>query len=185
LIYCDLDNDTVNFDYNEDMKKSDIIPLQRIRDLIETLNKKSNFFDKEKLKDSNNIKENLCDIFSNKIEYEIIKNPSNSSVISERENLDLNKDKNITRKHKGNYITKSSVNNSIKNNDNFDSDIKNIIYDFNLSLFEAYDEDKHYTIDPNDQDKTFDKNKFICDSKHDIKAFLDTIKDRQVKLILY
>lgn len=137
------------------MKKSDIIPIQRIKALMEKLNKKVNFYDKEKIKNSKNW--SLCDLFSNKLEYEIS---------TERSNL--------AKKPKGEVFKGSN------NTNNFDLEIKNIIYDFNLGLFEAYDEDKHFNIDPIDQDKTFDKLRFINDSKPDIKAFLDTIKDRPV-----
>jgi hypothetical protein len=144
------------------MKKSDIIPIQRIKVLIEKLKLKINFYDKGKIQNSKNW--SLCDLFSNKLEFEIS---------SERSNL--------IKKQKSTF----DISKGYSPNNNFDLEIKNLIYDFNLGLFEAYDEDKHFNIDSNDQDKTFDKFKFINDSKPDIKAFLDAIKDRPVILYYY
>lgn len=149
------------------MKKSDIIPIQRIKILMENLNKIVNIYDQEKLINSKNW--NLCDMFHQKLEYEI---NDKSKKLSKKQRTDSNL---YNLKANVNLINRSNYHNST------DLEIKNLIYDFNFSLFEAYDENKHFNIDPKNQDKTFDKNKFINDSKNDIKAFLDSIKDRQVK----
>ena len=149
------------------MKKSDIIPIQRIKLLMENLNKIVNIYDQEKLINSKNW--NLCDMFHQKLEYEI---KDKSKNLGKKQRTDSNL---YNLKPNVNLINRPNYHNST------DLEIKNLIYDFNFSLFEAYDENKHFNIDPKNQDKTFDKNKFINDSKNDIKAFLDSIKDRPVK----
>jgi len=149
------------------MKKSEIMPIQRIKNLMENLNKIVNIYDQEKLKNSKNW--SLCDMFQTKLDYETT---GKSHKLYKRPTTETN-----IYNLKGNII---SNNKPIDKPSSFDLEIKNIIYDFNLGLLEAYDENRHFNIDNRNQDKNFDKNKFIADSKNDIKAFLDTIKDRGV-----
>jgi hypothetical protein len=60
-----------------------------------------------------------------------------------------------------------------------DITIRGIFFNFFLSLFEAYDEKRHYEItDEAVQDISFDKSKFVEDSSADIKLFLEFIKDQ-------
>lgn len=149
------------------MKKSEIMPIQRIKNLMENLNKIVNIYDQEKLKNSKNW--SLCDMFQTKLDYETTEK---SHKLYKRPTTETN-----IYNLKGNNIAN---NKPIDKPSSFDLEIKNIIYDFNLGLLEAYDENRHFNIDSRNQDKNFDKNKFIADSKNDIKAFLDTIKDRGV-----
>jgi hypothetical protein len=50
--------------------------------------------------------------------------------------------------------------------------VRSLFLDFIVSLFEAYDENKHYVIDESDQDVHFEVEMFIDDSKSDIRQFL-------------
>lgn len=167
MVYCDIENNKIDINHNEDMKKSDILPIQRIKNLMENLNKMVNIYDQEKLKNSKNW--SLCDMFQTKLDYEIpekIKNPHKKQ-----------KTETSLYNVKGNNIQNNPPNDKPSS---FDLEIKNLIYEFNLGFLEAYDENRHFNIDSKNQDKTFDKVQFIADSKNDIKAFLDTIKDRPV-----
>jgi hypothetical protein len=152
------------------MKKSEILPIQRIKNLMENLNKMVNIYDQEKLKNSKNW--SLCDMFQTKSEYDITNKKLNKNKKQKTETSLYN--------IKGNNVANSVP---VDKPSSFDLEIKNLIYDFNLSFLEAYDENKHFYIDSKNQDKTFDKAQFIADSKNDIKAFLDTIKDRPVKIL--
>ena len=61
--------------------------------------------------------------------------------------------------------------------------IRSLFLDFILGLFEAYDENKHYTID-SDNDVNFNADKFIEDSKSDIRNLLNLIiNERPVNLV--
>jgi len=153
------------------MKKSDILPIHRIKNLMENLNKIVNIYDQEKLKNSKNW--SLCDMFQNKLDYDIT--DKNLNPLQKRQKSDTNIHNLKTNAFPFNsFIDKPST---------FDLEIKNLIYDFNLGFLEAYNESKHFNIDVKNQDKNFDKIQFIADSKNDIKAFLDTIKDRPVIFI--
>ncbi len=149
------------------MKKSEIMPIQRIKNLMENLNKIVNIYDQEKLKNSKNW--SLCDMFQTKLNSETI---GKSDKSNKRQTLEGN-----IYNLKGNNSTNIK---SIDKPSSFDLEIKDLIYDFNLGLLEAYNENKHFSIEARNQDKNFDKNQFIADSKYDIKAFLETIKDRAV-----
>lgn len=153
------------------MKRSDIIPINRIKILMESLNKFINIYDQEKIKNSKNW--SLCDMFELKLDYEV---PDKTNNKKKNDPNYTNKSVNVNNMNNNYY-------NSSKKKRSFDLEVKNLIYDFNLGLFESYDETKHFKIDPKNQDKTFDKIKFINDSKNDIKAFLDSIKDRPVRLV--
>ena len=56
-----------------------------------------------------------------------------------------------------------------------DENIRALFFDFNLSLFEAYDDVKHFEMNEETQDHIFLHEKFIDDSKYDIKKFLQYI----------
>lgn len=153
------------------MKKSDILPIFRIKNLMENLNKIVNIYDQEKLRNSRNW--SLCEMFQTKLDYDV--NDKNKNT--------QKKQKTETNLYNLTVKGNNTANNpSIDKPSSFDLEVKNLIYDFNLSFLEAYDENKHFNIDSRNQDKTFDKVQFIADSKYDIKAFLDTIKDRAVKI---
>ncbi len=111
-------------------------------------------------------------MFNTKLDYDVIEKNKNTQKKRKTET-------NLLYNLKGNN---TANNPSIEKPSCFDLEVKNLIYDFNLSFLEAYDENKHFNIDSKNQDKNFDKVQFIADSKNDIKAFLDTIKDRPVKL---
>lgn len=169
MVYCDIENNKIDINHNEDMKKSEILPIQRIKNLMENLNKIVNIYDQEKLINSKNW--SLCDMFQTKSDYDLID-----------KNLTKNK-KQKTEPSLYNLKGNNSSNNSPTDKpSSLDLEIRNVIYDFNLGFLEAYDENKHFNIDGRNQDKTFDKAQFIYDSKSDIKAFLDTIKDRPVNI---
>ncbi len=149
------------------MNLSHILPIQRIKTLMENLNKIVNIYDKEKLK--NSMHWGVCDMFQTKLDYEITDKNKNKHKKQKTETSLYNL--------KGKIITNNP---SIDKPSSFDLEVKNLIYEFTLSFLEAYDENKHFNIDSKYQDKTFDRTQFIADSKNEIKAFLDTIKDRPV-----
>ena len=65
---------------------------------------------------------------------------------------------------------KIDINNDIK--------IRSIFFNFILELFENYDENKYYSIDLENYHKNFLLDKFIEESKEDIKPFLRYLKEQ-------
>lgn len=153
--------------------KKDFIPIARIRGLIDSLSKHANIYNPDYLEQIK--KANIWDNFQAENINGIMKEKSNKKISAKQKSRSESILGLVNKKK-----TKFSNHTALENFS--DIQVRALFFDFIISLFEAYDESKHYIIDQNDpsHDKTFDIERFIIDSKNDIKPFLGLLKNLPV-----
>jgi hypothetical protein len=157
------------------MKNIDLLPRQRINTLIDNLCKYAEIYEKDRRKFDDMKKMDIWETFASE-DYLYINEDTKlkkTKKISSRDSMLISTKTGLY------YQTQSSSNNinikknSISGNAIFsDEQIRSLFFEFNLSLLEAYDEKKHFDVNPSTQDHNFLHEKFIEDSKPEIRKFL-------------
>lgn len=152
-------------EHNDNLKDKDIIPIQRISNLVNELYK-------------------VADIYQYKYYEPVSDNNTNSNSNTDllsyfqNENVDwIPQERTLSR---GKSIGKISPDKkSILEERVIENKIRALFFDFIIGLFEKYDEKAYYTIDTETQDKNFDVEGFIENSNSDIHPFLEAIHSNQ------
>jgi hypothetical protein len=165
------------------MKNIDLLPRQRINTLIDNLCKYAEIYEKDRKKFDDMKKMDIWDTFASE-DYLYINEDTKlkkTKKISSRDSMLISTKTGLYYQAQSSAGNNSIYNSTMKRNSGVnnekdtifsDEQIRSLFFEFNLSILEAYDEKKHFELNLETQDHTFLHEKFIEDSKPEIRKFL-------------